>query len=173
MESELGELLTLWSVRLAVACYVLRLGFDVSGSAAPRAGRAALWFWTVGCLLFTVHVVCAFHFYHGWSHAAAYEHTAQQTAAVVGIDWGGGLYFNYLFAGVWMLDVAAWWRFGDLHLNQRGLFWSVQVLFAFTFINATAIFGPPFWKWVVVVVVVGLTLIRVAGRRRRPDRPSE
>lgn len=31
MESEIGELLTRWTVRLAVACYVLRLSVDVTG----------------------------------------------------------------------------------------------------------------------------------------------
>ena len=56
-----------------------------------------------------MHVICAFQFYHEWSHLVAHEHTARQTAVALGIDWGGGLYMNYLFIGVWMGDVMAWW----------------------------------------------------------------
>ena len=88
MESEIGELLTRWTVRLAVACYVLRLSVDVTGWETPSAKRAVLWLWTAGYGLFLMHVICAFLFYHEWSHLVAHEHTARQTAVALGIDWG-------------------------------------------------------------------------------------
>lgn len=167
MESEIGELLTRLTIRLAVACYVLRVSVDVAGWETPCAKRAALWMWTAGFGLFLAHVICAFHFYHAWSHFAAYEHTARETAVAVGIDWGGGLYFNYLFIGVWMGDVAAWWRRGDEYMERRKVYWVVQTIFAFMIVNATIVFGPPFWKWVACAVAASLLLIRIACRRPR------
>ncbi len=167
MESEIGELLTRWTVRLAVACYVLRLSVDVTGWGTPSAKRAVLWLWTVGYGLFLTHVICAFQFYHEWSHFAAYEHTARQTAVAVGIDWGGGLYFNYLFISIWMGDVTAWWRLGDAYIERRKVYWTVQAIVAFMIVNATIVFGPPFWKWVALAVAAGLLLIRIVCRQPR------
>jgi hypothetical protein len=167
MESEISELLTRWTVRLAVACYVLRVSFDLTGWGTPWAKRAVLWLWTAGCGLLLTHVICAFQFYHEWSHFAAYENTARQTAEVVGIDWGGGLYFNYLFIGVWMGDVTAWWRLGDAYIERRQVYWFVQVIFAFMIVNATIVFGPPVWKLVAWAVIAGLLLIRMVCRQPR------
>ena len=85
-----GEALTRWTVRVAVALYVAALA--LRGVAhRPAAARLA---WTAGLIAFLLHVGCAFHFYHGWSHRAAYEATARQTADTVGLAWGGGLYVN-------------------------------------------------------------------------------
>src|SRR5262245_10761780 len=100
-----GELTTLWTVRLALALYVLALALRIGAWKRPRPDLARL-SWTVGCLAFLLHVGCAFQFYHHWSHRAAYEATARQTAEVVGLDWGGGLYANYAFAAVWVADVC-------------------------------------------------------------------
>ena len=167
MESEIGVLLTRWTVRLAVACYVLRLSVDATAWRTQRAKRAALWLWTVGCGLFLMHVLCAFQFYHEWSHFAAYEHTARQTAKVVGIYWGGGLYFNYVFIGVWMGDVAAWWRMGDAYIERPLVYCAVQSIFAFMIFNSTIVFGPPFWKWVALAAATGFLLIWIVCRRLR------
>jgi len=167
MESGIGELLTQWTVRLAVACYVLRLGVDATACKTQRAKRVALLLWTAGFGLFLTHVGCAFQFYHGWSHLAAYEHTARQTAKVVGIYWGGGLYFNYLFIGIWIGDVTAWWRMGDAYIDRRQFYYAVQTIFAFMIINATIVFGPPFWKWVALAGATGLLLIWIVCRRLR------
>src|SRR5689334_14734844 len=80
-----GELWTRWTVRLAVALYVLSL--MLRGLAHGRRD-ALIWSrncWTAGCWAYLLHVVCAFEFYHHWSHADAYEFTAEQTAEVVGV----------------------------------------------------------------------------------------
>lgn len=167
METDIGELLTRWTVRLSVACYVLRLTVDVIGWGTPRAKQGALWLWTAAYILFLAHVICAFQFYHEWSHVVAYEHTARRTSVAVGIDWGGGLYLNYLFIGVWMWDVTAWWLVGDAYIDLRLFYWTVQAIAAFMIVNATIVFGPPFWKWVALAVTAGLLLIRLVCRRHR------
>jgi len=111
-----GELLTAWTIRLALACYVAYLaGWLVcrsGGSAAAIWPPLARWIWTLGCGLFVFHVACAFHFYHGWSHAAAFDKTAHETEELLGFRFGEGIYFSYLFLALWIIDVAAlWWPF--------------------------------------------------------------
>jgi len=56
-----------------------------------------------------MHVLCAFAYFHHWSHIAAYRETARQTAELTGWNWGGGIYFNYFFALAWLADVLWWW----------------------------------------------------------------
>lgn len=116
--------------------------------------------WTVACGFYLVHVGAAFEFYHGWSHAAAYQHTAVQTAQVTGWSWGGGLYFNYLFTIIWMADVLWWWR--GLALYRKRPLWitaTIHWLFAFMFFNATVIFASGWVRWFGVAAT--LVLIRL------------
>jgi len=54
---------------------------------------------------------------------------------VVGIYWGGGLDFNYLFIGVWMGDVTAWWWFGDAYIERRQVYWAIQGIFVFMIVR--------------------------------------
>jgi hypothetical protein len=77
-----------------------------------RRDPAARLAWTLACAFYLMHVAAAFQFHHHWSHLAAYRETAQQTAEVFGLNWGGGLYFNYAFTIVWIADALWWWRIG-------------------------------------------------------------
>lgn len=164
MEMNFGDALTHWSVRLAIGCYLARAFLDLrSGRPFGFGGyrTKARWFWTCGCALYVVHVVSAFGFFHDWSHALAYRHTAEQTAAVTGIRWGGGLYVNYLFTAYWLLDVAAWWCRG-VHGPYRSpvYFCTLHAVFAFMVINSTVVFGPPVWTWIALAVLVLGVLVR-------------
>lgn len=165
--AELGEQLTVWTVRLTVGCYLLRFVVDAGFAGNDRRIRIARWFWTAGCLLFLVHVVCAFAFFHEWSHQRAYAHTAAQTQDIVGWNWGGGLYFNYLFTVVWIADVAAWWYRKDRpEATARTVHTAVHVFLAFMVFNATIVFGPWFWKWIGAAVGILLMCLRWHRRRR-------
>lgn len=138
-----GEALTRWTVRTALALYVLALVLRSGASGRVRwLGRARL-AWTAGCAAFVLHVVCAFHYYHGWSHAAAYAATAEGTAQVVGLAWGGGLFANYLFTLVWAADVGWWWGggLGRYERRPRPVEWGVQGFLGFMAFNATVVFG--------------------------------
>ncbi len=102
-----GELLTRLTIWIALAGYftgVVALKLSRDRRKWEQAARLA---WTIGCLSLLVHVACAFHFYHGWSHDAAYRETARQTSEVTGLDWGGGLYINYAFVTGWVIDVGS------------------------------------------------------------------
>src|SRR5438874_5752919 len=101
----LGMLLTKWTIRLALVCYVAYLvgGLSRLNCRLPHMARAV---WTLGCLLFLVHVACAFHFYHPRSHAIAWRFTAERTKQLVGVEFGDGIYFSYLFLVLWVVDVV-------------------------------------------------------------------
>jgi hypothetical protein len=158
----MGELLITWSARAVVLFYLLRVAADVLIADPVRRDRAARWAWTVGCAIYLLHVVFAFHFLHHWSHAAAVEHAARRTFEVVGLEFGAGIYVNYVFTLVWAADVALWW--------QRSLegkpvaplyYWTLQAIFGFMMLNATVVFGPAFWKWVAAVALVAIVGLRM------------
>lgn len=144
-----------WSVRLAVTCYVMRLVFDVNDCCGNTAQRMARRWWTAGLACFVVHVVAAFHFEYGWNHAIAFEYIAKRTAEMTGWKSGIGLYVNEAFLCLWLIDTVLWWRNLNWPRNRMS-YWLVQGIFAFLMIQATAVFGPPFWKIVVSVVLAGL-----------------
>jgi hypothetical protein len=122
-------------------------------------------FWTAGFVAFLIHVICAFHFVHHWSHAAAYADTARQTAEVVGLDWGGGLYANYAFAAVWLADVIWWWISPSSYLaRSRWVEWIVQGFMAFISFNATVVFGVGAIRWAGVAATALLALLLVRRR---------
>jgi hypothetical protein len=145
---ESGELLTRWSVRIALALYVVTLVLRLSDKTRyPQINWARL-AWTASFAAFLIHLICAFHFVHHWSHAAAYVDTARQTAEVVGFDWGGGLYANYAFAALWLADVFWWWTDPSSHsARSRRIEWTVQGFMAFIMFNATVVFGHGAIRW--------------------------
>src|SRR3954447_18841787 len=71
--------------------------------------RWARWAWSLGCLAILGHLLLAFHLLHHWDQGIAYDAVARQTYEQVGVDWGGGLYINYAFCSLWILDAGYWW----------------------------------------------------------------
>jgi hypothetical protein len=157
---ELGEPLTRWTVRIAIVLYVAALAMRRD---APRASRLV---WSGGCLAYLLHVAAAFHYYHHWSHAEAYESTAKQTNDVVGLDWGGGLYVNYAFTLVWIVDVIWWWIAEKRYLTRpRVVEWAIQLFLGFIVFNATVVFASGFSRWFGISACILLTLVWLWPRR--------
>jgi hypothetical protein len=130
-----GQALTIWTARAAGLLYICWVVLTL-GRQQRRARLAS----TAALLVYLVHVWCAFEYFYGWSHATAYRETARQTAGLFGIDWGGGLYLNYLFTAIWSVDCAASWLTPDLWNAQPA--WirlSVHAFLAFMWVNATAV----------------------------------
>ena len=86
---------------------------------------------------------------------------------MTGWNSGAGLYVNEAFLALWIADVVLWWRRLDWPDNRR-IYWALQSVFAFLMFQATAVFGPPFWKPIVLMVSI-LLLTRILRRRRNPD----
>jgi len=120
---------------------------------------------TAGCAAFFAHVAAAFHFHYDWSHGAAYEATARQTAEFTGWRWGGGLFANYLFAAIWLIEVVWRWAGPASHLHRpRWMNRWVRGGFLFMIFNGAVVFvgGPARWYG------LALCLLLVACWRLRP-----
>jgi hypothetical protein len=162
-----GEILTRLTVWVAVAGYA-------AGAAAFALSRqrygwesAARLVWTVACAGLIAHAACAFHFYHGWSHGAAYLDTARQTGEVFGLDWGGGLFVNYALIAGWVADVSCWWARGLDSYRRRP--WPLVAAWhgflLFIIFNATVVFKTGAARWAGLCVCVGLCAAwRLAAR---------
>ena len=152
---------TIWlALALALVVAVQRL--------AHRVSPLTRWLWAMAGLATLVHVLTAFGTFHGWSHAAAYADTARQTAEVTGWNWGGGIWFNYLFVSLWMGD-AAWWLFAPEIYERRSPHFrrAWDWFFLFMAFNATVVFGHGFIRWVGIAGFVLLFGLLVHSRTRR------
>ncbi len=153
-------MLVRWTARVALALYAVAMACWLSG----RQRRGAEWLaglaWTAGCGFCLVHVATAFHFYHHWSHAAAYREIARQTAELLGFAYGGGIYFNYAFALAWVTDVLRWWQGPKRHSRRaRALRAALHVFLAFIVFNATVIFKTGALRWLGLAATVSLLLL--------------
>lgn len=139
---KVGDLLIRGTIWLSLLAWVVGEWRRCAGRGTKAAGRRE---WTAGALAALGHAAAAFHFRHGWSHTAAAAETARQTVAVTGLDWGGGLYVNYLFLAVWTGDAAWWWlnpeTFGR---RPKALDRAVHTFLLFMFVNGAVVFarGP-------------------------------
>lgn len=149
---------------LAVAGYAGRVLIDVAGKRDDGGQRLARIFWTVGCVALLIHLVCAFQFQHGWSHAAAWEHTRRRTLALTGWDSGSGLWANYGVTALWLVDAIAWQRSLSWP-RHRVWYWTMQSALAFLMFNATAVFGPLYWRPIVAVFTLAMFGIIVSNNR--------
>jgi len=129
--------------------------------------------WTGGCLANLGHILLAFHIVHGWDQTQAYAAVVQQTFEVTGLDTGIGLYINYAFAGLWLLDTAIWWLMPLLH-EDPPRWWKgiIQFIFLFMFFNATVVFGRRSVRLLgAVSCALGAIGWMTVRRRARADSP--
>ncbi len=169
----MGEELTRWTIRVALALCFAALATRLL---AGRHSRGARLLWTLAWAAYLVHVGCAFQFFHGWSHAEAYRRTADQTYAMTGWRWGGGLVFNYAFTLFWTLDIGAAWMAGgsDRALKPRaqtlGALW--LGFFLFMVFNATVVFEQGPTRWTALVGFAVLAVCWWARARQQIGSPS-
>lgn len=168
-----GDSLILWSIRAALLCYVavligsLWLGPLAKLPANHAWLRASRWLWTIGCGLFFVHMFAALNYYHHWDWSHVLSDTAQQTEALIGMPFGEGIYFSFLFAGIWLVDVVAWWCWGNKYLRRpRALALGVHAYLFFIAFNGAIVFESGVTRWgglvaCVVLAILGLRLLRL------------
>ncbi len=162
-----GELITRLTVWFALGAYAVGVVLLRLAKTNPSRLRDARLWWTLGCAFFIAHVVCAFTFFHGWSHAAAYRDTAQQTAAMTGIHWGGGLYFNYLFAAAWLVDVLWWWIAPDRFARRpKWLTIAWHAFFFFMVLNGAVVFAHGPMRWLGALLCAGPLAVWLLTRER-------
>jgi len=161
-----GALLTRGTIWLALICYALVVVLQSSKGSRGRTASRLLWI--LGCLFFLAHVLAAFHFYHGWSHAAAAHDTQRQTFERLGVSFSAGIYFNYLFALVWLIDVVAGGA-GGKFLHERNVFWFLLLhgFFLFMIFNATVVFGQGWARPAGVILCLLVIAALWCSRRAR------
>src|SRR5687767_13567769 len=144
-----GELLTRATIWITITGYAAGTAVFALSRGRRKWDAVARLAWTGAVVGLLAHVAFAFHFYHRWSHSAAYSDTARQTNELFGLNWGGGLYVNYALLTGWILDVM-WWWFGGLDAYRRRpwplvLAWHGFLIFVV--FNATVIFENGYARW--------------------------
>ncbi len=171
-----GELLTKFTIWITIMGYAAGAATFALARKRYKWESAARLAWTAACIGLLAHVMCAFHFYHGWSHIAAYRDTARQTDEVFGLHWGGGIYVNYALLICWVLDVSWWWLRGLDAYRRRP--WPLVAAWhgflIFIIFNAAVVFKTGLMRWVGLSVCLGLCLVWWLAARdsstRRPDK---
>ena len=107
-----------------------------------------------GLVLALVHTLLAFDVFHGWSHADAVLSTAQQTQRVFGVRFGAGVYVNYLFFAVWLVDAVLW---RPALPASRGL-WVIRAFYLLIIFNGAVVFAAG-WRRVLGLLLVGVLLL--------------
>ncbi len=163
----LGQDIMIWSVRLAVVCYLLRLVGLVRCLPDRQPTTFQLTAWLLGCGLYILHVAMAFEVVHGWSHGAAVSHTAEETFRVTGIRRGEGVWVNYLFTLVWIIDCV---RLANAKLQSKptslAIDVAIQLFFAFIVFNATVVFGPAIYRYLALPIGIGFAIAALAHKHR-------
>jgi hypothetical protein len=152
-----GEFLTHSTIWISIFAYALGCVVFATARDRDRWVRLA---WTIGCAALVAHFISAFQFYHSWSQSSAYHETARQTAAVVGLNWAGGLFINYAVAILWTSDIAWWWFAGLKSYRRRP--WLLTMLWhgflVFIIFNATVVFKDGLTRWIGLLVCLSLCL---------------
>jgi hypothetical protein len=138
----------------------IALAAFVAGEAGKARHPVPPWAWAtslVGAMLCTVHIVIAFGHHHHWSHSAAIDETARQTASVYGVAWGGGVYVNYAFVAAWLAELW-WWRTrpSDYFARRPAIVWSLRAFFFTIIFNAAVVFATTRMRVAGVVLTLGL-----------------
>lgn len=144
--SEAGTYLTIF---FAIICW---------GVALVTVAGTARFPWTAGLLLYLTHIVFAFDAFYDWSHHVAMEITAKETAAVIGLETGFGLWMNYAFGLILALDVWQQWRAGT-----RRFAVAIDWIVIFMIVNGAIIFADGITR----LYGAGLVLAVIALRWRR------
>ena len=141
-----GELALHGTVWLALAAWA-------TAEVVPGAGRDRKptpdwrWFWSVGALALATHFALAMQLRHGWSHAAAVADTARQTGEKFGLNWGGGVWFNYAMVALWLGDAAWAWTAPGSRKAAGGWQGWVRGYFFFMWFNGAVVFPAGLVRW--------------------------
>ena len=130
--------------------------------ANPRTIILPRLLWTLGLITLLFHIILAFWLAHRWSHGAAVEHVRE-----VG-GYGIGIVANYLFALIWLVDVAWWWIEPASHAHRpRWMAWTIHGFLAFILLNATVIFGAEERRLIYGAFLVAIAVLGLIVRMKR------
>ncbi len=145
-----------WTIRFSALLYVAAVAMMLIRKGPVRIT------WTLAWMFHVEHIALAFHYVHKWSHEAAYRETARQTAELIGVGWGGGLYWNYLFSVLWTADVAWWWvARGSYEGRSRWIGAAIHGFLGLIFFNGVVVFGPGPVRRAGIAAAAGLAALAI------------
>ena len=156
------KLLINWSIRVSLFCLFAFLITETASNRLSLRSPSLAWqrwkttVWWTGALTSLLHMILAMGWVHQWSHERAFEDTASQTEALLGVRVGWGIYFNYLFVVTWLAD-ATWMLVASSHYRNRNR-WIQLGLYGylvFIAINGAAVFASGWIRWATLALLVG------------------
>jgi hypothetical protein len=120
--------------------------------------------WSLAAGLFAIHVVCAFHLVHHWSHQAAWDATRLQGG------YGDGVYLNYLVLIVWLGDAIWWWAAERSYvIRSRWITCILHGFLLFMWFNAAVIFavGQTIWLGIIGFAILALVVLHQVWSRSK------
>lgn len=173
-------LLVAWTIRVALlfmfATFALRLlephGVPQSGNVenefSDSFDNAEKHAWLLGSFFLLLHAMATMLLVHRGSHLAAVEDTAQQTEALLGVAVGVGIYFNYVFVAVWLVD-ALWWIASSSSYRSRSRWWNrlIYGYLIFIAINGAIVFESGIVRWAALAGAVVLLGLMFRNNQRR------
>jgi hypothetical protein len=155
---------TTGTAALALLLYVVSL---INRICTRDGSRRTLVIEVAAWMMLVIHIGFAFHEHHGWSHAAAERHVADDTAATVGIRWGGGIYFNHAMVVLWGVSIVhrGLARQPSSRLAGR-LQRLIDIYVALMWASATILFGSTGFRWLGIAGFSGLGWALWLAKRR-------
>lgn len=173
-----GEEVIRWTVRIALLLYVAAILVRIYRPQSLAVRQAAEALWSAGAVVFLLHVLAAFAWFHGWSHNHAFQNTAAQTKALLGWEFGYGIYFSYLFAVLWIADaVFGWLTISAVGQDNPRALQSGRIMvhayLLFIAINGAIVFHDGLIRWAglaaLATIVAWATICWSKGWRLRED----
>lgn len=152
-----------WMALFLYGWSMVRLAIEDLPSPRPQL------LWTIGCVVYLVHVASAFDVFFHWSHAAAYRETEMRSMAVTGVRAGWGIWLNYFFGVVWIADTIWWYAVGDERYRKRNAtsFWMLHGFILFMMFNGAFVFVDRWARWPgLILFLVSLWAVITLSRRR-------
>ncbi len=165
LAGDMGDSLTRNTVRLSLAWYTVALCLMMQlrpedWPAATLPGRIARWCWTWAVVVFLVHLVMAFQYFHHWSHAEAFARTEQ----ISGV--GAGLYVSYLFTLLWTADLAFWWLWPARYAaRSRWIDRPLHAFMLFIVFNGMVVYEQGFIRLAGVMMFLVLASVWLTSKR--------
>jgi hypothetical protein len=151
------------SLYLTIWIALVLFGIGETGRSLPRfAPRPPGWAraaFALGLLLAIAHTLLAFDVVHNWVHDDAVRSTAVQAESVFGVRVGWGVYVNYLFFAVWLLDVWTWRTFA-----RPAFVWTRRAFYMLMILNGAVIFATGARRLLGLAIVVWLAYVWAVSR---------
>lgn len=129
--ANLGPLMLMASMWAAVVLYLLAWACQAQAALAPAMLKRSRLFLSLGAGALLYHAVSAFHFFHGWSHAAAVATLSMRAYDLLEVRTGALMYAIYFYLLVWVVELAwSWAAFAAWGKRPGWVGWPVRIFLA-------------------------------------------